>query len=121
MLLDEIRELLPRTDGAPCEREPWPLRGMHSATVVTKPSPSQAGDFDLIIYFQHLDKPGCLFGFRWPNVQSYVAEDQPDEGMSESEMLSTFSSLVLANLEEAIEADGGVRAMHCDGKEVVWV
>jgi hypothetical protein len=78
MLLDKIRELLPSRTCAPSERKLWQLKGMHSVTAVTTPAASQADDFDLIIYFQHIDKPECQFGFKWANVKSYVEDDQPD-------------------------------------------
>jgi hypothetical protein len=55
----------------------------------------------------------------WVQVErgrAYVEDDQPDEGLTEQKMLSTFSTLVMANLEEAVEADGGIRAKPCDSE-----
>jgi hypothetical protein len=86
-----------------------------------------APHLDLVLFFGHSSKPGCVFGFRWRDVSGEAAHDaEQQEKMTgqtatDTEMVDWLAKLILINLSEQLEADDLGLPNDCNPQSITWL
>lgn len=82
---------------------------------------------DLVVYFRHGARPGCVFAARWKDIAGEAADDaRAQEKMtgkppSDHELVEWFAKLILIHLDEEIEAVDLGLPEDCDPAAVTWI
>jgi hypothetical protein len=82
---------------------------------------------DLVVYFGHSDRPGCVFAARWKDIAAEAADDAREQEQmtekppSDDDLVEWFAKLILINLTEQIEAVDLGLPEDCDPDAITWI
>jgi hypothetical protein len=82
---------------------------------------------DLVLFFRHGSRPGCVFAFPFKDVSGQAAEDAKGQELmtgrppEDSDIVDWFAKLILINLDEEIAATDLGLPQDCDPSTTTWL